>query len=746
MPRLGSFSNRSLTGISLNFAPAGPPPTSQAMIIEARLPNDVNQLSNLYIKIAQSCGATVDWGDGIVQTLNSGYSPITTHDYTTGNAQPGDTVTITISGNLVTYGGWQIGMGSGQGQHFITRVLQWNSATINLDWAFEGEQLLTEVPSTLPVGVTSTRGMFWDCSSFDNTAMIFTSDNGDFYSTWFGAYYFSIGGLSYGFQQFLEAGGIAPGNKVILSSSQGQTAVRTVTLVNYFAGNDYCDILFEEVDSGNFDVSSFIALQSNSISSWDVSSVTDMSYMFEYCTLMNAYLGSWDVSSVTNMAGMFKHADQYRGLGIGKWDVSNVTNMSRMFFATGQFNESIGVWNVGNVTDMSYMFEYAQAFNQPIGGWNTANVSDMTYMFNNTPSFNQNLTGWSVPLITDGAVTGFFLPGYTAQGVHPIWGSTQTPLIVTFNGAFADLYFFQGNGLIPNGIIEWGDGKKTVIPYGGGGGYTHDYVDESLSPVEGLHEITVRGYLPNMQGGTIYYGSPVYPTTTGMTKVSQWNSTMVNLSGAFEHRTALTSVPNYLPPSVTTTNAMFIETASFNDNNVCQWDVSNVTSMYGMFSDSLAFNQDLSTWNVSQIQDDQWTNGGYGSNPAGILDNTKWPIWGTNGSDTLTSEYLYAYTHTPGNFPSTISFTLDAGTGANAFRASITTRAINTVYIRDTSQNLAYKLVLDYTDYGSSLVESVGSNQVRITFVETNVAVSPNPNNNPISATFTGNIVGKVLR
>ena len=40
---------------------------------------------------------------------------------------------------------------------------------------------------------------------------------------------------------------------------------------------------------------------------------------------------------------------------IGNWDVSNVTDMSFMFTNATSFNQDIGNWDVSNVTDMSVL-------------------------------------------------------------------------------------------------------------------------------------------------------------------------------------------------------------------------------------------------------------------------------------------------------------------------------------------------------------------------------------------------------
>jgi len=47
---------------------------------------------------------------------------------------------------------------------------------------------------------------------------------------------------------------------------------------------------------------------------------------------------------------------------------------------------------------------------------------------------------------------------------------------------------------------------------------------------------------------------------------------------------------------------MFGDTTVFNQD-IGNWDVSNVTNMFGMFWDADAFNQDIGSWNVSNVTD-----------------------------------------------------------------------------------------------------------------------------------------------
>ena len=143
------------------------------------------------------------------------------------------------------------------------------------------------------------------------------------------------------------------------------------------------------------------------IGGWDVSQVTDMGFMFSSARSFNQDIGSWDVSKVEDMSFMFFSADAFNQ-DIGSWDVSQVTNMSSMFNDADAFNQDIGSWDVSQVTDMGFMFSSARSFNQDIGSWDVSKVTDMSSMFREALSFNQDIGSWDVSMVTN---MGFMFNG-----------------------------------------------------------------------------------------------------------------------------------------------------------------------------------------------------------------------------------------------------------------------------------------------------------------------------------------------
>jgi surface protein len=117
-------------------------------------------------------------------------------------------------------------------------------------------------------------------------------------------------------------------------------------------------------------------LHKHPISSWDVSSVTIMEYMFYSASDFNQPIANWNTSSVADMTGMFGDAESFNQQ-INAWDTSSATNMSSMFVNAFSFNSFLGHWDVSNVTNMNNMFAFATSFNQELEEyWDVNKVTD----------------------------------------------------------------------------------------------------------------------------------------------------------------------------------------------------------------------------------------------------------------------------------------------------------------------------------------------------------------------------------
>ncbi|CAJ1961994.1 unnamed protein product [Cylindrotheca closterium] len=110
---------------------------------------------------------------------------------------------------------------------------------------------------------------------------------------------------------------------------------------------------------------------------------------FRLARAFNQDLSSWDVSSVTEMVLMFEEASAFNA-DISSWDVSSVTNMSEMFKGAASFNQDLSSWDVSSVASLRVLFREASSFNQNLCAWgarlsNTVDTVD-AFSANSCPS------------------------------------------------------------------------------------------------------------------------------------------------------------------------------------------------------------------------------------------------------------------------------------------------------------------------------------------------------------------------
>ena len=159
-----------------------------------------------------------------------------------------------------------------------------------------------------------------------------------------------------------------------------------------------------------------------------------MSSMFAGTEAFNDDISSWNVSSVTNMSEMFNYAEAFNG-DISGWDVSSVRHMTAMFYDDdddASFPQNLGEWyivpadtaydattNTLNVTTISTQNSFldVSSLRYAIGtGGNSTlfNMTGSTLMFNTTPSAG----GYTVNVTAPG--------GNFGTGNHRILGITVT--------------------------------------------------------------------------------------------------------------------------------------------------------------------------------------------------------------------------------------------------------------------------------------------------------------------------------
>jgi len=314
------------------------------------------------------------------------------------------------------------------------------------------------------------------------------------------------------------------------------------------------------------------SLNSN-LSGWDVSSVTNMSNMFNGATAFNQNLGNWNVSNVTDMSAMFNGATSFNS-DISNWNVSNVTNMNAMFSWTTSFNQGIGNWNVSNVTNMSSMFNGATAFNQNIGNWNVSQVTDMNSMLNGATSFNPEISSWNVSIVTN--MSAMFNGATAFNPDISNWNvSNVTNMSSMFNGASS----FNQN------IGNWNvsNVSNTSSMFNGATAFNQDISNWDVLSVNDM--------------SAMFNGATAFNQNIGY-----WNvSNVTSMSSMFNGATSFNqNIGNWNVSNVTNMRSIFNEATAFNQN-ITIWNVSNVTDMRSMFNGATAFNQYLAGWNISNI-------------------------------------------------------------------------------------------------------------------------------------------------
>ncbi|MBD3228067.1 MAG: BspA family leucine-rich repeat surface protein, partial [Candidatus Lokiarchaeota archaeon] len=102
------------------------------------------------------------------------------------------------------------------------------------------------------------------------------------------------------------------------------------------------------------------------------------SYFYGCWNLELTATDNLNLTGTTNLRYAFRDCTNLGDQGtMDDWNVSSVTDMSFMFYGATSFNQPIGSWDVSNVINMGWMLYDAKSFDHDIGNWNTSKVMYM---------------------------------------------------------------------------------------------------------------------------------------------------------------------------------------------------------------------------------------------------------------------------------------------------------------------------------------------------------------------------------
>ena len=522
---------------------------------------------------SSTVNATVDWGDGNINTITTYNDPNATHTYAVAG-----TYTISVTGIL---NGWRFNNVGDRSK--LLDITQWGIFSLNVPNAFQGCDKLTGTWTDHPrLGNGSMVSMFGNCFSF-------TGDVSKF-------------------------------------STVGVTSMQNIMNLHY--SNSIPDV-------SNWDVSNVTSMgaalrETNmtgvDLSSWDVRNVTNLSYMFFGASGVLPDVSMWRVAanqtnrnftlSAAYMFGSHSYDYGFESWEVGKCniDAGNIMNGANTM-PRERYDSTLIAWsdNIG-LGPQSFSGWGFGASNYTLGGLAEAArnnlVNNYGFTFVDGGGINNNFEFTVNTAVTGAGSTGttqFKLPLVSTSTVNATvdWGDGTVNTVTSYDD--------------PNATHTYSSSGTYNISIGGVlNGWSFNTTGDKRKMVNisnwGCFDWTEGSFVFNQcdlmtQTAT---DAPTISTTSmvwafGNTNI--WNGVVDNwdMSGVTDITAMFRSAKSFNQPvtswdtsSFTNTSFVFHGALVFNQP-LNSWNMSNVTQGMQMFSYANAFNQDLSSWDISNV-------------------------------------------------------------------------------------------------------------------------------------------------
>lgn len=301
--------------------------------------------------------------------------------------------------------------------------------------------------------------------------------------------------------------------------------------------------------------------------------LTDLSGMFQDTFSEDSFnedISMWDVSHVTDMSYMFRGA-QHFNQDLSGWCVTNITSLPTDFATnSGLTEDKYPVWGTCPFKGLSLISFESNGKDIRLGASATGFDSVKSYAVNDQNVVVRELTDLEIFKLPAGNYTLYCKVDELPEGV------TVDKLRV----------FAQYEGLVR--VNKWSQQPVEYVAIS----WT-SYPSEYLVGVPAVRPNTVTNEFTGLFAGAATFNDP---------NVVDWDvSAVTSLSGIFSGCTAFNQpIGNWNTGNVTTTANAFSGCNNFNQD-LSNWNVSKVTDMSQMFINCHAFNQPLNSWNVANV-------------------------------------------------------------------------------------------------------------------------------------------------
>ena len=310
-------------------------------------------------------------------------------------------------------------------------------------------------------------------------------------------------------------------------------------------------------------------------------SSTSLSDYFRACTNFNGAIGNWDVSNVTSLFAMFYGASSFAS-PLNNWNVSKVQDFRALFVFT-PYNSPLNNWDTSSATDMGEMFNVAGSFNQDISNWDVSKVTNMHFAFASSP-FNQNIGSWNVSGVTD--MSYMFNSSSFNNGGSSTINNWNTSNVTNMSN------MFNSNSSFNQNIGSWNVSKVTNF----------SLMFRSASSFNNGGSSSISGWtmsaattFNNMFRGASSFNQPI----------GSWDTrNLTDIALIFESANSFNQNIGTWDMSKVTNVGRSLRSGSFNNggsSSINNWNLSGVTSLFGMFWDASLFNQPIKDWNITGV-------------------------------------------------------------------------------------------------------------------------------------------------